>query len=79
MIHDRASALALIDAVGQRLLQRGLVLRRPPPEPLGCCGRGCNGCVWQGWFEAVAWWRDEALAALDQAGASVPASSASSA
>ena len=30
-----------------------------------CCGRGCNGCVWEGWLAAVAYWRDEASLLLD--------------
>jgi hypothetical protein len=32
---------------------------------VGCCGRGCNGCVWEGYFAAVAYWRDEALLILE--------------
>lgn len=37
------------------------VLRRPPPEPQTCCGRGCNGCVWEGFYEALHHWRVDAL------------------
>lgn len=44
----------------------GLALRPPPPEPTTCCGRGCNGCVWEGWYAAVNFWRDDALQALDR-------------
>ncbi|MGM9426314.1 oxidoreductase-like domain-containing protein [Hydrogenophaga sp. MI9] len=40
------------------------VLRPPPPEPTGCCGRGCNGCVWEGFYTALAGWREDALARL---------------
>jgi len=36
------------------------VLRPPPPEPTACCGRGCNGCVWEGYYTALRLWRDEA-------------------
>jgi hypothetical protein len=45
--------------------ETGLALREQPPEPTSCCGRGCNGCVWEGYFAAVAYWRDEALLMLD--------------
>lgn len=48
-----------------RLAQRGLVLRPPPPEPTTCCGRGCNGCVWEGFYAAVAFWIEDAQALLD--------------
>ncbi len=39
-------------------------LRPPPPEPTTCCGRGCNGCVWEGFHAALAHWRDEVLQRL---------------
>ncbi|WP_291021239.1 oxidoreductase-like domain-containing protein [Hydrogenophaga sp.] len=40
------------------------VLRAPPPEPTTCCGRGCNGCVWEGYYNAVRYWADDALEQL---------------
>jgi hypothetical protein len=40
-------------------------LRPPPPEPTTCCGRGCNGCVWEAYFEALHHWRADALALID--------------
>ena len=39
-------------------------LRPPPPEPTTCCERGCNGCVWEGYYEALHLWRRDALAFL---------------
>jgi hypothetical protein len=38
------------------LTARGLTHRNPPPPPTSCCGRGCNGCVWEGYFAAVEYW-----------------------
>ncbi|CAN7533444.1 oxidoreductase-like domain-containing protein [Acidovorax sp. LjRoot194] len=42
----------------------GITLRNPPPEPTTCCGRGCNGCVWEGFLDAAEYWRQEALLQL---------------
>ena len=61
---DRASALALFEALQHCAQERGLALRAPPPEPTSCCGRGCNGCVWEGYYAATTYWRDEALLIL---------------
>lgn len=43
-----------------RLQARGIGFREPPPEPTSCCGRGCNGCVWEGYEAALMWWYEEA-------------------
>jgi hypothetical protein len=64
-ISDRATGLALIQHYQRRAVAAGIRLREPPPEPTGCCGRGCNGCLWEGWFSAVAYWCDEAVAAME--------------
>lgn len=61
---DDASALFL--ALQQRASESGVTLRRPPPEPTTCCGRGCNGCVWEGFYSAAAYWREEALRQLQR-------------
>lgn len=44
----------------QRACDAGVTLRAPPPLPTTCCGRGCNGCVWEGFYAAAAWWQQEA-------------------
>ena len=47
-----------------RLQAAGHDFREPPPEPTSCCGRGCNGCVWEGYETALMWWYEEAGALL---------------
>ena len=65
---DAASARELIGALESRLraagIEPGLGFRHPPSEPTGCCGRGCNGCVWEGYYAALQWWREDALELL---------------
>lgn len=63
-ITDRDSALAMFARLQARAAEQGLSLRSPPPEPTSCCGRGCNGCVWEGYYDAVAYWQEEALLIL---------------
>ncbi len=55
-----AETQAMVAALQQRALAAGLTLRAPPPLPTGCCGRGCNGCVWEGFYAAAAYWQQEA-------------------
>jgi len=63
---DLASAHALIASLSARLqAARSADFRPPPPEPTTCCGRGCNGCVWEGFFEALGRWRDDAIERLN--------------
>lgn len=59
-----AEARPLIQALQAELQQRQLALRAPPPEPTACCGRGCNGCVWEGYYTALQYWHEQAMALL---------------
>jgi len=60
-LSDREAALALFSALQQCADAAGVTLRPPPREPVSCCGRGCNGCVWEGFYSAANYWREEAL------------------
>lgn len=65
---DLSAALACIAQFQRVAASAGTALRAPPPEPVGCCGRGCQGCVWEGYYAALAFWREDALLTLQAAG-----------
>jgi hypothetical protein len=54
--------------VAARLRAAGQAFRPAPPEPDNCCGRGCNGCVWEGFYAAANYWQDDALDLLEARG-----------
>lgn len=58
---DRESAAHMFLTLTDHAQRLGLTLRPPPPEPTACCGRGCNGCVWEGFFAATTFWQEDAL------------------
>lgn len=61
---DRDAAAHMFHLLQQQARACGTTLRPPPPEPTSCCGRGCNGCVWEGFLAAAGFWREDALLAL---------------
>ncbi|TXT37324.1 MAG: hypothetical protein FD135_3677 [Comamonadaceae bacterium] len=63
---DLATAQALVAYLQTQAQRNGLdtALRTPPVAPNTCCGRGCNGCVWETYFSALGVWRDEACGLL---------------
>ena len=61
---NRLLAIEIFRTLEQQAQALGLVLRAPPPEPTSCCGRGCNGCVWEGYLDAATFWREDAWQAL---------------
>ena len=61
---DGPSASAMFAALQAHALAQGLEFRSSPADFTTCCGRGCNGCVWEGFADAAEYWRREALLVL---------------
>jgi hypothetical protein len=53
---DLSGATQAIALAQERAATAGVQLRVPPPVPTTCCGRGCAGCVWESYFDAVELW-----------------------
>ena len=73
---DLFTAQALVAHLHGLAQKKGLaldtMLRPAPPVPTTCCGRGCNGCMWEYYFAAVRQWRDDACDCLSKNPAFAP-------
>ena len=65
---DLNAVRAMFQTLHDRARAQGISLRPAPDEPTTCCGRSCNGCVWEGFYAAASYWREEALLHLGDEG-----------
>ena len=64
LANPRAAEQIRMRALQQRAADAGWLLRAPPPLPTSCCGRGCSGCVWESYFNALDDWCKEAASTV---------------
>jgi Oxidoreductase-like protein, N-terminal len=57
ILQERTDQMSGLQA---RARAAGVTLRAAPSQPTTCCGRGCHGCVWEGYYFAVDNWLEDA-------------------
>jgi hypothetical protein len=62
ILQDRLNQMSALQGQAS---SAGITLRAQPPQPTTCCGRGCNGCVWEGYYFAVDNWLEDAILLLN--------------